>query len=142
MSARIVELSRVVAARAALHQDDVSLPEPSAQQFQFWAGASGERYVHSVFSLIGCPELPNAVYVLLRTDSYGRRKVLRIGRTEHDAPSLNLAEVRHRGAKLGANEVHVHLLADSQYRRREIETDLRLAHFQELSAENLSCVRH
>jgi hypothetical protein len=58
MSARIVELSRVAAARAG---QDVSLPEPSAQQFQFWAGASGERYVHSVFSLIGCPELPKAV---------------------------------------------------------------------------------
>lgn len=143
MSARIVELSRVAAARAALSLDaDVSLPEPSAQQFQFWAGASGERYVHSVFSLIGCPELPKAVYVLMRSDGSGRHTVLRIGRTEHDAPSLNLAEIRHRGAKLGANEVHVHFLAGSKVRRREIEADMRAAHFQDLSAESLSCVRH
>lgn len=143
MSARIVELSRVAAARAAISQNvDVSLPEPSAQQFQFWAGASGERYVHSVFSLIGCPELPKAVYVLMRRDNNGRGTVLRIGRTEHEAPSLNLAEIRHRGAKLGANEVHVHFLADSRRQRREVESDLRAAHFQELSAESSYCVRH
>lgn len=139
MSARIVELSRVAAARAG---QDVSLPEPSAQQFQFWAGASGERYVHSVFSLIGCPELPKAVYVLMRCDAQGRRSVLRIGRTEHDAPSLNLAEIRHRGAKLGANEVHVHFLARSTRQRRDVEADLRAAHFHELSVESLTSVRH
>jgi len=143
MSARIVELSQVAAARAGLsHQTDVSLAEPTAQQFQFWAGASGERYVHSVFSLIGCPELPKAVYVLMRCDSHGRRTILRIGRTEHDAPSLNLAEIRHRGAKLGANEVHVHFLASSTRQRRDVEADLRAAHFQELSVESLSSVRH
>ncbi|MCL4765207.1 MAG: hypothetical protein KJZ80_03125 [Hyphomicrobiaceae bacterium] len=144
MSARIVELSRVAAARAAAvaQVDEAGLAEPSAEQFQFWAGASGERYVHSVFSLIGCPELPKAVYVLSRCDKRGRQTVLRVGRTEHEAPSLNLAEIRHRGAQLGANQVHVHFLAGSERKRRRVELDLRTAHFSELSAESSSSMRH
>ncbi len=142
MSARIVELSRVAAAKAAVSYADLSLPEPPVHQFQFWAGASGERYVHSVFSLIGCPELPKAVYVLMRSDAGGRRTVLRVGRTEHDAPSLNLAEIRHKGATLGADEVHVHFLARTQGQRRDVEADLRAAHFHELSAESSSSARH
>jgi hypothetical protein len=127
MSARIVELSRVLASRAAA-DPGVGL-EPETQQFQFWGGASGQQYVHSVFSLIGCPEVPASNYILARRHADGQLTVLRIGRVEHSAPSLNLAEIRHRGAKLGANEVHVHFLAGSQGQRRSIETDLRVAHF-------------
>jgi hypothetical protein len=142
MSARIVELSRVAAAKAAISPEEEALQEPSVQQFQFWTGASGQRYVHSVFSLIGCPELPKAVYLLVRRDQHDRRTVLRVGRTRHDAVSLNLAEIRHRGAQLGANEVHVHFLAKSDRERRRIELDLRAAHFPELSVERKSFMRH
>lgn len=143
MSARIVELSRIAAAKSAVTSPvDEALQEPAAQQFQFWAGVSGERYVHSVFSLIGCPELPRAVYMLVRCDRGGRRTVLRISRTEHDAPSLNLAEIRHRGAQLGANQVHVHFLARSEGERLKVELDLRAAYFSELSAERTSSSRH
>ena len=142
MSARIVELSRVAAAKAAISPEEEALQEPSVQQFQFWTGASGQRYVHSVFSLIGCPELPKAVYLLVRRDQHDRRTVLRVGRTRHDAESLNLAEIRHRGAQLGANEVHVHFLAKSERERRRIELDLRAAHFPELSVERKSSMRH
>lgn len=142
MSARIVELSRVAAARIAVSPEDEARQEPAAQQFQFWTGASGERYVHSVFSLIGCPEVPKAVYLLVRRDQRDRRTVLRVGRTAHDAESLNLAEIRHRGAQLGANEVHVHFLAASDRERRQVELDLRSAHFPGLGAERTSSMRH
>lgn len=142
MSARVVELSRVAAARASSSPEDDLLQEPAVQQFQFWAGASGERYVHSVFSLIGCPEIPKAVYLLVRCDSHGRRTVLKVGRVEHEAESLNLAEIRHRGAKLGANQVHLHLLADDEQERRKIELDIRAAHFSGLSVERISSMRH
>lgn len=142
MSARIVELSRVAAARSAVSPVAEALQETPAQQFQFWTGASGERYVHSVFSLIGCPELPKAVYILVRHDQHGRRTALRVGRTGHDSESLNLAEIRHRGAQLGANEVHVHFLAGGDHERRQAELDLRSAHFSGLSAERTSSTRH
>ena len=141
MSARVVELSRVAAAKACSPLEGV-LQEPAVQQFQFWAGASGHRYVHSVFSLIECPEVPEAVYLLVRCDNNGRRTVLKVGRVEHEAESLNLAEIRHRGAKLGANQVHLHLLAKDEGERRMIERDLRAAHFSVLSAERISSLRY
>src|SRR5262245_63504124 len=142
MGARIVELSLVAA--AANGEWDDEQPQIGSEEFFFWTGASSRRYVHSVFSLIECPELPPANYVLVKRDGRGRRKILRIGRTDHDAPSLNLAELRHRGAKLGANEVHVHLLTDSRGQRRLVEMDLRAAHFPAASEDDdtPSCTRH
>lgn len=137
MSARIVELSRVAAARSARQfgADPTLLSQAEEHEFRFWTGSSGQRYVHSVFNLIGCPELPPAVYALFYADADGNRTVLRVGRVEHDAPSLNLAEIRHRGARLGANEVHVHFLAGSERQRRLVELDIRSAHFSELGSE-------
>lgn len=85
-------------------------PATGLLDFRFWEGASGSRYVHHVYSLIGCPQLPPAVYLLVGIED-GARRVLHVGRIEHDAASLNLAEIRQRGASLGAAEVHVHLLA-------------------------------
>lgn len=96
-----------------------------AQRFHFWSGASGRRYVHTVYSLVECPAMPAGNYVLVHRDTDGRRHVLAIGRIGHAAASLNLAEIRRRGAKLGANEVHVHLLAPNAKLSRLIETDLR-----------------
>ncbi len=144
MSARIVELSRVAAARSAAMAglDPAIVGDNDGQEFRFWTGSSGQRYVHSVFSLIGCPEIPPVVYALLHCDANGRRTILRVGRVEHDAPSLNLAEIRHRGAQLGANEVHVHFLGSSERQRRLVELDLRSAHFSELSAESSSFTQH
>jgi hypothetical protein len=138
MSARIVELSRVVALRNRDQSRSVAInsKDDPAQAFQFWCGASGQQYVHSVFDLIGCPELPRVNYILVRREGSGRRKILRVGRAEHEAESLNLAEIRHRGAKLGANEVHVHFLAADERERRSVERDLRAGLFSELGAEH------
>jgi hypothetical protein len=140
MSARIVELSRVAAASGADWSRDSA--QLCSEEFFFWTGASSHRYVHSVFSLIGCPELPPANYILVSRDPRGRRKILRIGRTEHDAPSLNLAEIRHRGAKLSANEVHVHLLSGSEAQRRIVEMDLRSAHLSGTRDEPSAFAQH
>lgn len=126
MGARVIQLAEVRARR--------STPTPFAslgidveprERFHFWSGASGQRYVHSVYSLFECPEVPAANFLLVRRDASGSREVLAIGRLRHGAGSLNLAEIRQRGARLGANEVHVHLLAPSAAQRRVIEADLR-----------------
>ena len=71
---------------------------------------------------LGCP----AVF-LVRCDDDGRRVALALGQTKDDALSLNLAHLRHEGAKRGANEVHIHLLADTPEARNAVEADLRLA---------------
>lgn len=129
MSARIIELADVRAKRAGRRSRQAKVtPQPVAhcENFYFWRGASGSRYVHSIYSLIECPELPNTNYLLVKRDeTTSQRLVLGVGLATHHAPSLNLAEIRQRGALLGANEVHVHMLAGSLKQAKLIEFDLR-----------------
>jgi hypothetical protein len=99
-----------------------------AQAFHYWRGASGRRYLHSVYSLIGCPALPQANYILVRRHPDGTREALLFGQTKDDAVSLNLAHLRHEGAKRGANEVHIHLLAETAEERAAVAEDLTAAH--------------
>ena len=84
--------------------------------------------------LIGCPALPRANYILVRRHDDGTRTPLAFGQTKDDAVTLNLAHLRHEGAKLGANEVHIHLLAETVDERSHVEDDLTAAHFHRLSA--------
>ena len=53
-----------------------------AQAFHYWRGASGRRYLHSVYTLIGCPALPRANYILVRRYEDGRRLALAFGQAE------------------------------------------------------------
>lgn len=94
----------------------------------FWRGASGTDYIHTVHSLIGCPEISDANYLLVRSSENGQRTVLAAGYAEHSAPSLNLAEVRRVGATLGANEVHVHFLSRGDSHAKVVAHDLREAY--------------
>ena len=105
----------------------------TAPRFHFWTGASGRRYVHTVYSLFDCPPLSIASYVLVRRSNKTERKILAIGRLSNEQPSLNLAEIRQRAATLGADEVHVHLLAMSASECQAVEVDLRTAQFAALS---------
>lgn len=132
MSARIIELAEVRAKRVQRRRRrSKATPQPVArcENFYFWQGASGSRYVHTIYSLTECPEVPNSNYLLVKRDDSGRRLVLSVGLAVQDAPSLNLAEIRQRGAQLGANEVHVHMLADSMKQAKFIEFDLRAAYY-------------
>ncbi|MGI8725766.1 MAG: hypothetical protein ACR2J1_10565 [Methyloceanibacter sp.] len=106
-----------------------------AQAFHYWRGASGHRYLHSVYSLIGCPALPQANYILVRRHEDGTRTPIAFGETKDDAISLNLAHLRHKGAKLGANEVHIHLLAETAVDRARVENDLTAAHCERDAAQ-------
>jgi hypothetical protein len=98
------------------------------QAFHYWRGASGKRYLHMVYNLIGCPASPKSNYILVQCGDDKRRVALAFGHTKNDAESLNLAHLRHEGAKLGANEVHIHLLADTPEARDAVEADLITAH--------------
>jgi hypothetical protein len=152
MSARIVELSEFVARRVASiqqkrvasgYRDDAATtteppaPDADGHRFFFWRGATGERYVHTVFSLLDCPELPRSIYVLIKRDANERRTVLHVGRADHEANSLNLAEMRFRGASVGANEVHVHFLVEGDRERRLVEFDLQSGLMGERDSRNM-----
>lgn len=111
---------------------------PLKSDFQFWSGLSGRSYVHTIFDLIGCPRVPACSYVLVKRDRDGARTPLRIGTASADAWSLNLAEIRHRAAQLGANEVHLHLIAGDAATRLQVTKDLQAGQFAEVSPEPAS----
>jgi hypothetical protein len=130
MGARVVSLGRQPLAPAVGRR-----PERAPARRYVWQGASGREYAHEVYSLIECPPLPKASYVLVRSDACGRRQALRVGVAGSDAPTLNLAAVRQKGAQAGANEVHVYLDAAAEAELRLIACDLRAGLFGTLAAD-------
>lgn len=95
----------------------------------FWHGTSGHAYVHSVYSLAGCPEVPPAsVLFVKREEPEGARVVLKVMSVEHDAPSLNRADIRRCGAQLGATEVHLHFAGGDRMARHTATFDLSTRH--------------
>jgi hypothetical protein len=144
MGARVIQLAEVRARRSQA-KPELAIADHVASlddRFHFWSGASGRRYVHSVYDLFDCPEIPSANFLLVRRDASGFRSVLAIGHVSHKAGSLNLAEIRYRAARLGANEVHVHLLAPSAQERRMVELDLRAAQIDQPDMDRVAATRH
>jgi len=92
--------------------------------FHYWQGLTGQRYLHSVYQLQDCPELPKANYIMVRKLENGDVVPLCIGQTVAEAASLNLAHIRQKAAQLGANEIHIHVLTDSPKQRDDVELDL------------------
>lgn len=134
MSAEVIQLADVRASRHRHLRSEVatataSEPAAEANRFHFWTGASGKRYVHTVYSLFDCPPLDAGNYILVRRHDRAKRDVLAIGRLTNETASLNLAEIRQRAATLGADEVHVHLLAASAREAQAVEIDLKSAEF-------------
>lgn len=144
MGARVIQLAEVRARRTAPNPEHIVLSDAIERndRFHFWSGASGQRYVHTVYNLLDCPEIPAANFLLVHRDASGRRTVLAIGHLKHSSASLNLAELRHRGARLGANEVHVHLLAASAQDRRIVELDLRAGRIDCEPDQRIAATRH
>lgn len=144
MGARVIQLAEV-RARRSVSTPELVIADHTAgldDRFHFWSGASGRRYVHSVYDLFECPEVPAANFLLVHRDGAGHRSVLAIGHVTHEAGSLNLAEIRFRAARLGANEVHVHLLAPSAQERRMVELDLRAGNIDRDGDMRISATRH
>jgi len=135
MAVRIVTPAARITAPATPAPVALGLPAQVPARRHLWRGASGLAYVHTVYSLIECPPLPKATYILARREADGRRRVLHIGLAREDAATLNLARVRQRGAQLGANEVHVCFGAASEHDRALVVTDLRAGQFRALASE-------
>lgn len=94
--------------------------------FWYWHGASGRRYIHSVYSPDKCPPLPGAVFLAVRR--FGTlRTVLGAGRFA-GLWDVNIAtgDMAH-WRDLGANEIHVHLLGRDDQEAQTIAADLRAA---------------
>lgn len=134
MSAEIIWLADVRSRRTSKNinlppEDAVPMSSQTQPRFHFWTGASGKRYVHTVYSLFDCPSVEDANYILVRRSDKATRTVLAIGRLCNENASLNLAEIRQHASALGADEVHVHLLAASPQEAMAVEEDLITAQF-------------
>lgn len=101
-------------------------------EFHYWDGLTGARYLHSVYSLQDCPELPKANYIMVRKLENGEAIPLFIGQTIADAASLNLAHIRQKAARLGANEIHIHVMTETSKERDDVERDLLKGQFQRI----------
>lgn len=104
-----------------------SLPVGGA--FRYWRGRSGRRYLHTVYALAEWPGYAqaNVIFVARQGDV---RSVVWIGRADdcdNAGKDGDMAALIARMTRLGATEVHVHLLAGSQRARSAVETDLRAA---------------
>jgi len=108
---------------------------PEQRTFHFWRGASSHRYVHIVHNLLECPETGATNYILVGVDACGKRVPLRIACTTSRHNSENLAEIRHHAARLGASEVHLHLLADTAHEQTIVQWDLQAAGYGALTPE-------
>jgi hypothetical protein len=94
---------------------------PGADRFWFWRGASGRKYIHSIYAWGQCPPVPGAIFIAVRRIGNLRQAVAvrRFPAVWEDA----YAEFR----KLNADEVHVHLLARDDAHAESIFRDLKEA---------------
>lgn len=102
-------------------------PAPSGSATQVWAGRSGRLYQASIVDLVVCRAPAKAAYVLARRDATGRPQALFAGLALSAAPTVNLARIRQRAARLGAEEVHLIDLGHSAgtYVGRRLVRDVR-----------------
>jgi len=108
-------------AASVRHASDAASTAPVQQ---VWRGASGTLYTHTVTSLLLCPEIPEATFLLIQRDAAGTARVLRVGTLDSKARSLNLARIRQVGATLGANEVQFRVERSSAAERARIAFDI------------------
>lgn len=89
-----------------------------ADRFWYWRGASGRKYIHSVYAWGACPPLPGAVYVAVKRHG-SLRIVIAVSRF---SPVWDDAFRAFR--ELDADEVHVHLLARNSAHADTVLADL------------------
>lgn len=111
-----------------------------ASRFHAWRGASGRRYICSVFPAdpaapdAGLPDFADAIAMaVVREPDGGRRRIsLFLSEATSDATTRR-AFVAEALAK-GTIEWHVHLLAVDAWQRRAVATDIETCRFADASA--------
>lgn len=97
----------------------IELENEFSDRFCFWAGASGKRYIHSVYSFRNCPPLPGAIYVVVRRMEGGNRIPVRMGRFSPLWDFPLPSDFAEQGC-----EIHVHLLAEGSVESARTYDDL------------------
>jgi hypothetical protein len=109
----------------AVNQPLAALADASlAQRFRHWRGASGRRYIFSVYDPSACPSYDNAVLIAAARDDNGEARILFL--TDTGAlPEISLARAKEEVAAFGAAEFHIHLLAATRTERSALIEDLK-----------------
>lgn len=101
--------------------------DPSFQdRFWYWSGASGRKYIHSVYRIEDCPPLPGAIYVAVKRKGPLRIAVA-VGRFQPFWDHVVGAREGWRFASLGVDEFHVHLLGKTPAQIEAVFSDLQEA---------------
>jgi len=103
------------------HSLSANLPDETGlgDRFWYWRGASGERYIHTIYQAGLCPPIAGAVFVRVRVQN-GQRQALSVGRFEADG-SVPFSREN------GDEEIHVHLLARGDMAAEHVRHDLACA---------------
>ncbi|AEH77528.1 hypothetical protein SM11_chr0245 [Sinorhizobium meliloti SM11] len=109
---------------------------PQSQHF-WWQGASGYWWITTIYPLSAIPDFASTVYVMVRRNDDGSRTPLYIGQTNNTARRMSehLNDKLFLAQLLGANEIHLHLLAETERDRLNVETDLRNGHLTPLNKQ-------
>lgn len=102
---------------------------PISRQFYYWLGASGERYLHTVFPIDADFNSPGANLIVVRRERTGECIPLYVGRIG-DLDEEDINDLRFMS---GANEMHMHLMAPDNAAAHEIALDLNARHMEEPS---------
>jgi hypothetical protein len=92
-------------------------------RFRSWRGASGRRYIFSIFDRQSCPAYEHVVAMIVAVDPDGERRVLFIDDTGC-FPDLALTTALKGMLADREVEFHVHLLATSRAERTAMIADL------------------
>ena len=109
--------------------------ESLAAHFHAWRGASGRRYICSVFpadvdaSDAGLPDFVDAIAMAVAREPGGGRRCLSLLHNDATSdPAIRRAFVTEGLAK-GAIEWHIHLLATEPWQRHAVATDIETCRF-------------
>lgn len=101
--------------------------DPSFQdRFWYWSGASGRKYIHSVYGIEDCPPLPGAIYVSVKRKG-SLRIAVAVGRFQPFWDHVVGAREARRFTSLGVDELHVHLLGKTPAQTEAVFMDLQEA---------------
>ncbi|MBM6593430.1 hypothetical protein [Microvirga pudoricolor] len=93
-----------------------------------WRGHSGRRYIVGVHALAenALLDVVDAVFLAVRRGPDGEARVIDVAAAGSTPSATARTRWMTRVQSLGANEVHVHRLADGDAERRAIVDDLRI----------------
>jgi hypothetical protein len=102
-----------------------TLPEDSGlgERFWYWRGASGRRYIHSIYRRDLCPPVPGAVFVIVSLRG-GMRRATSVGRFPSETAVANAIP---KADFSDEEEIHVHLLAREEEAAEQVLGDLQAA---------------